>query len=320
MKNVLIIGGAGYIGTRLSNYLLSKGHKVTVVDNFWFGDYLQNDIIKIKKNLWELKSKELEGFDSVLFLAGLANDPMALFRPDLSFIENGSAPAYIAYLAKEVGIKKFIYASSCSVYGYTKNKMLNENSKIKPSYVYGISKLQSEYGITTLEDENFKPIIFRKGTVGGWSQKMRYDLVINTMLKSAITTKKIIVNNPNLWRPLIDIRDVIQGYELAINDTANTTGIFNISGVNLTIGDLGKLIKNKLNELGFSVDLIINNAQDVRNYKVSTTKIEKELKFKSKFSPIDSMLDILNNIDLNNYNFDNPAYSNIDTFKRVLLK
>ena len=121
--------------------------------------------------------------------------------------------------------------------GHTKNKTLNEKSKVKPSYAYGISKLQCEKGITILEDNNFKPILFRKGTVGGWSPKMRFDLVVNTMLMTALTKKKITINSPKLWRPLINIKDVIQAYELAIEADLDITGVYNISGGNYTIGD-----------------------------------------------------------------------------------
>ena len=320
MKKILIVGGAGYVGTRLSNYLSEKGYNISVVDNFWFGDFLNDNITKTKKSLWDIKPEELEGLDAVLFLAGLSNDPMAMFRPDLNFIENSSAPVYLGFIAKQAGVKRFICASSCSVYGYTKNKTLNENSLVKPSYAYGISKLQCEQGITTLEDDNFRPILFRKGTVGGWSPKMRYDLVVNTMLKSALTTGQIIVNNPKLWRPLVDIRDVIQGYEKAIEADLDITGIFNLSGINLTIGDLGQKLCDKLNTLGINTKLIINNNPDVRNYKVSTNKIEDELGYKAQYTPIDSLTEILDNIDISNYDFNKDIYHNINIFKKILSK
>ena len=318
MSKILIIGGAGYIGTRMSNQLYTSGHDVTVIDNFWFGDFLLPEISKQKQDLWKLTSTDLIGFDAVIFLAGLANDPMAMFRPDLNFIENAAAPAYIAYIAKMAGIRRFIYASSCSVYGYTKNKILNENSIIKPNYPYGISKLQSECGIMTLQDDMFRPIILRKGTVCGWSPKMRYDLVVNTMVKDAIVSKKIVVNNPNLWRPLIDIRDVIQGYEKAICADLNISGIYNLSGINLNIGELGNKIYNHLTRLGMNIELIINNIEDIRNYKVSTNKIEKDLKYKSTYDIENSVDDILNNINIINYNFNDTSYYNIETFKRTI--
>jgi nucleoside-diphosphate-sugar epimerase len=321
MKNILIVGGAGYIGTRLSNHLSARmGYKVHVIDNFWFGDNLTKSISKEKKSLWDIKPEDLTTYDAVLFLAGLSNDPMAMFRPDLNFIENSSAPMYLAFIAKEAGVKRFICASSCSVYGFTKNKTLNESSLVKPAYAYGISKLQCERGLETLEDDNFKPIVFRKGTVGGWSQKMRYDLVVNTMLKSAFTTQKIVVNNPKIWRPLVDIRDVIQGYQKALEADLNVSGVYNLSGGNMTIGQLGEAIHGELRKRGYVVDLVINENNDVRNYKVSTEKIEDELGFKAQFTPLDSLAEILDNMDPLSYNFDSDEYSNITTFQKVLGK
>jgi nucleoside-diphosphate-sugar epimerase len=317
---ILVLGGGGYIGTRLSNHLSSKGHEISVLDHFWFGDFLSSEITKTKKNISEVTKEDLEGFDSVLFLAGLANDPMAMFRPDLNFIENSATPTYVGYIAKEAKVKRFICASSCSVYGYTKNEILDENSIVKPSYPYGISKLQCETGIQILEDSNFRPILFRKGTVGGWSPKMRFDLVVNTMLKSALTTKKIIVNNPDLWRPLIDIRDVIQGYEKALLSDLKYTGIYNLSGDNFTIGQLGQMITDKLNSLGFSVELIINNIDDLRNYKVSADKIQKDLEYYPNFTPLDSIDEILNEINPNNFDFEKDMFYNINTFKKILNK
>ena len=320
MKNILIVGGAGYIGTRLSNHLFDLGYKLHVIDNFLFGDKLNPNISKEKKSLWDIKPAELTSYDAIMFLAGLSNDPMAMFRPDLNFIENSSAPMYLAFIAKEAGVKRFVCASSCSVYGFTKNKTLNESSLVKPAYAYGISKLQCERGLETLEDDNFKPIIFRKGTVGGWSPKMRYDLVVNTMLKSAFTTQKIVVNNPKIWRPLIDIRDVIQGYQKALEADLNVSGVYNLSGGNMTIGQLGEAVYGELRNRGYVVDLVINENNDVRNYKVSTEKVEDELGFKSQFTPLDSLAEILDNIDPLSYNFNDDEYSNITTFQKVLGK
>ena len=234
MKKLLITGGAGYIGTRMCNELCNE-YDITVCDLFWFGDNLNSKIKKIKKDIKQLTVDDVKGFDVVLFLGGLSNDPMAMYRPDINFIENSSTPTYLAFITKQAGIKKFICASSCSVYGYTKNKTLTEDSNVKPSFAYGISKLQCERGIMILEDDNFKPILFRKGTVGGWSPKMRYDLVINTMLMTAVTKNKITVNSPKLWRPLIDIRDVIQGYKKAIDCDDNISGVFNLYGSSIFV-------------------------------------------------------------------------------------
>ena len=185
--------------------------------------------------------------------------------------------------------------------------------------LYGISKLQCEKGITILEDNDFKPILFRKGTVGGWSPKMRFDLVVNTMLMTALTKKKIIINSPKLWRPLIDIKDVIQAYELAIEADLDVTGVYNISGGNYTIGDLGKLIFNNLKERGYDIELETLNIKDFRNYKVDISKVKDELGFNPKYNPNDSIQEILDNIEKSeNFNLENESYYNIKTFKKVI--
>lgn len=317
MKNVLVTGGAGYVGTRLCNDLCSN-YNVTVVDHFWFGDHLDSSINKIKKDIGLLTPEDLKVFDAIIFVAGLSNDPMANFRPDLNFIGNSSIPTYLAYIAKQVGIKKFICASSCSVYGFTDNKTLIETDYVKPAYAYGISKLQCEAGLTILEDDHFKPILFRKGTVGGYSPRMRYDLVINTMLMSGMSLGKITVNNANLWRPIIDIRDVIQGYKLALEADENVSGVFNLSGSNYTIGELGNIVTNKLNEKGYKTELEVLNNVDVRNYKANTEKIESVLGFKALYKPEDTIDEIFDKIDFSNYKFNDSNFYNINVFKQFI--
>jgi nucleoside-diphosphate-sugar epimerase len=317
MKKILIAGGAGYIGTRFCNTYCNM-YDITVVDLFWFGDNLTDGVKKIKSDVISLKVDDIKGFDAVVFLGGLSNDPMAGYRPDLNFIGNGAIPTYLAYITKQAGVKRFICASSCSVYGFTDNQILNELDAVKPSYPYGISKLQSETGILTLEDESFKPIIFRKGTVGGYSERMRYDLAINTMVMSALSKRKITVNNKNLWRPIIDIRDVINGYRLAIESDGSCSGVYNLSGFNYTIGELGTLVSDELKSRGYEVELELLTNPDVRNYKVSIDKIKSELSYSPKFTPVDTIDEIFEKIDFKEYDFTNHNFYNIDIFKQII--
>jgi nucleoside-diphosphate-sugar epimerase len=316
MKKIFIAGGAGYIGTRFCNEFADI-YDITVHDHFWFGDKITSNVTKVHGDIRDITPSQLEGYDAVLFLGGLSNDPMAMYRPDLNFIENSAIPTYLAFIAKQAGVKRFICASSCSVYGHTKNQTLTENSKVKPSYAYGISKLQCERGISILEDDNFKPILFRKGTVGGWSNKMRYDLVVNTMLMTALTKGKITINSPKLWRPLIDVRDVIQAYRLAIESDPLITGVFNIAGGNYTIGGLGEIIHDILKDKGHNIELETLNVKDFRNYKVNISKAQDELEFNPIYTPNDSINEILDNID-ENHNFNDESYYNIKTFKKVI--
>ena len=316
--NIIIIGGAGYIGTRLTQNLIEAGHDVTVCDAGWFGWlHLDSRAKKIRKKTLEITKEDFSSYEVVVFLAGLSNDPMADFDPAGNFIQNGAAPAYLAYVAKKAGVKRFVYASSCSVYGFTDNQEMKEDSLPKPQYPYGIAKLQAEQAIMMLEDDNFRPISLRKGTVGGWSPRMRFDLVVNTMIKYALTKGKIVVNNPNLWRPLVDIRDVVQAYEKSITASTKITGIFNISYKNYTIKDIAKEIKQEMQRHGYKIAIETKNIHDVRNYKATNVKAIELLNYKPKYSVADSVREILQNLDLENIDFEDKKYYNIKIFKEL---
>src|SRR5271166_6552164 len=172
---ILVAGGAGYIGNVLIPKLLDRGYKVDVVDLFWFGNYLPRQVGILNKDIFHLSIEDLEPYDQVIFLAGLSNDPMAEFSPSKNFIFNAAAPAYLAYMAKKAKVKRYIYASSCSVYGYTENELYDESRPVASSYPYGISKLQGEQGALQLADGDFSVIALRKGTVSGYSPRMRFD-------------------------------------------------------------------------------------------------------------------------------------------------
>ena len=144
---ILIVGGAGYVGSALIPALLERGYEVDVVDMKWFGVHLPPEVSVVDKDILSLATDDLEGYDQVIFLAGLSNDPMAEFDPAQNFESNGAMPSYLAYLAKQVGVRRVIYASSCSVYGYTVNELYDEDAPAISSFPYGISKLQGEFAM-----------------------------------------------------------------------------------------------------------------------------------------------------------------------------
>ncbi|MCF6284281.1 MAG: SDR family oxidoreductase, partial [Candidatus Hydrogenedentes bacterium] len=185
---ILVAGGAGYIGSVLVPVLQDHGYDVDVVDLLWFGNHLPEDTRVIQKDLFQLGVAELKPYDQVVFLAGLSNDPMAEYSPALNFIQNGALPSYLAFQAKQAGVKRFVYASSCSVYGYTVNELYDEDAPVTCAYPYGISKLEGENGVLQLQDENFSTIALRQGTVCGHSPRMRFDLIVNTIVASAVGT------------------------------------------------------------------------------------------------------------------------------------
>src|SRR6202167_3677526 len=182
---ILIAGGAGYVGSALIPHLLDRGYQIDVVDLFWFGNKLPREAGILEKDIFDLQVSDLAGYDQVIFLAGLSNDPMADFSPAKNFIFNASAPAYLAYIAKKAKVKRYIYASSCSVYRYSENKLFDEDGPLHSSYPYGISKLQGDRAVMQMVDSDFSVIALRKATVPGYSPRIRFDLIINPRFKWA---------------------------------------------------------------------------------------------------------------------------------------
>jgi len=314
---VLIAGGAGYLGSVLIPKLLDRGYKVDVVDLFWFGNHLPRQVGVLNQDLFQLTVEDLESYDQVVFLAGLSNDPMAEYSPSKNFIFNAAAPAYLAYMAKLAKVKRYIYASSCSVYGYTENELYDETRTVGSTYPYGISKLQGEQAALQLADDKFSVISLRKGTISGYSPRMRLDLIINTMFKTALRDNTITVNNPSIWRPILSIEDAATAYIRAIEANYKISGVFNIASGNYTVGEIGDLVKAAIEErLGKRVNLCIKHIQDFRNYKVSIEKAKNVLSFHPAGDAKSIVINLIDNLD-KFQDWDNPLYSNIQAFKSL---
>jgi nucleoside-diphosphate-sugar epimerase len=314
---ILAAGGGGYIGSALIPKLLDRGYEVDVVELFWFGNHLPEEVGIVHKDIFELSVEDLQGYEQVIFLAGLSNDPMAEFSPSKNFIFNAAASAYLAYIAKKANVKRYVYASSCSVYGYTENELYDENRQAICGYPYGISKLQGEQAALQLQDENFSVISLRKGTVCGYSPRMRLDLIINTMFKSAMRDRTITVNNPSIWRPILGIEDATSAYIRAVEANYKISGVFNIASGNYTVGEVADQVRRSIEQhRGDRINLAIKHIQDFRNYKVSIQKAQNVL----SFHPQNNISSIVANLIENVSKFedwDNPAYYNIQQFKRL---
>jgi len=314
---ILVAGGGGYVGSVLIPRLISRGYNVNVIDLFWFGNHLPKEAKIIRKDIFELKEEDLKKYDQVIFLAGLSNDPMAEYSPAKNFVFNAAAPAFLAYISKRAGAKRFIYASSCSVYGYTVNELYDETKPASSSYPYGISKLQGERAVLQMIDDKFSVIALRKGTVGGYSPRMRFDLVVNTMFKFAVTEKTITVNNPSIWRPILGIQDAATAYIRAIEAHNDISGIFNIASGNYTVGEIGDIVRDAVKEyLNVNVKLKVKHITDYRNYKVDIEKAEKVLSFHPEDDIKSMVKDLVDNMDKFK-DFDNPGYYNIKVFQKI---
>jgi nucleoside-diphosphate-sugar epimerase len=314
---VLVAGGAGYVGSVLVPQLIDRGYEVDVVDLLWFGNHLPPGMKVMRREIMSLEEKDIAGYDQIIFIAGLSNDPMAEYSPSRNFIDNAALPAYLAYIAKRAGVRRLIYGCSCSVYGYSVNELCDETAPAVSNYPYGISKLQGEFACLRLQDEKFSTIALRKGTISGYSPRMRLDLIVNTMFKTAVADKVITVNNPSIWRPILDIRDAASAYIRAVEADYSISGIFNIAHGNYTVGEVADYVREGVKEhLGIDARLNIKHVEDYRNYKVSLEKAHNVLSFNARYSVKDIVKSLAENLDKFK-DMSNIDYYNIQVFKRL---
>ncbi len=314
---ILVAGGAGYIGSAVVPALAARGHDVTVVDLLWFGNQLPSGVQVIQREILNLAESDVRGFDQVIFLGGLSNDPMADFSPSRNFVANAAAPAFLAYLARRAGVKRYIYAGSCSVYGYTAGELFDEESPATSAYPYGISKLQGEKAALQLADADYSVIVLRQGTVSGYSPRMRLDLIVNAMFRGAVARGEITVNNPAIWRPVLSIRDAVQAYVSAVDAPDDVRGVFNVASGNWTVGEVADVVRRDVGiALGREIRLTTLAVPDVRNYKVSAARAARTL----GFVPRDDISAIVAHLLEHREcfaDFDNPKYDNIAVFRSL---
>jgi nucleoside-diphosphate-sugar epimerase len=314
---VVVVGGAGYVGSSLVPRLAARGYDVKVYDLQWFGNHLPNSISVERKSVLDIQEVDLKGVDTVIFVAGLSNDPMAEYSPSQNFVDNASCPAYLAYISKRAGVRRLIHGGSCSVYGYTVNELYDETAITNCQYPYGISKLQGEAGTLQLADKDFSVIGLRKGTISGYSPRMRLDLVVNTMFKCALQDGVITVNNPAIWRPILAMRDAVDGYIRATEAAPEISGVFNIASGNYTVGEIADYVAEGVKEyMGVTASITVKHVPDLRNYKVTWEKAGKMLGFHPRYNVKDIVKELAENYD-HFRDFDNDAYYNIRTYKTL---
>ena len=330
---ILVTGGAGYVGAVLVEKLVNSGKKVSLFDRFFFGkdpvEHLKNKVEFVKGDIRQIPAKLLEGVTAVIHLAALSNDPTADFAPEANFQINTQATKDLAKLAKAAGVKRFIFASSCSVYDKgieAADRIRDENSEVAPKTVYSSSKHKAEKELLKLSDNKFCVVILRTGTVYGYSPRMRYDLVANSMVRDALSLGRIKVYCGGIqWRPLVDVEDAAKAYIVALEAPAESVGgeIFNITFDNFQIKDLAKITQETLNKyFSIKAEIIFDQVdRKDRSYRVADGKAKKILKFSPQISPQQSILKMVKNIKKRRLtDFDNPVYYNIDWMKPVLAK
>lgn len=321
-RHVLVTGGAGYIGCVLVPMLLQRGYRVRVFDKLVFGDgglaEHAKDIEIVQGDVCEFDDGVLDDIDKVVHLAALSNDPTAEYKPEANRLINVEGTRNVAEACVRRKVRRFALASSCSIY-YSLNPydgMLDEDSEISPTAPYSLSKKLAEALLWELASPDFCPVALRKGTVFGFSPRMRFDLVVNTFTKTAWDTGRLTVfGGGEMWRPLVDIKDAAEAYlnALELPEDLMRGKAFNVIHKNYRVLELAHWIKYVLRDKKqIEVDVRYMDGVPTRSYQVSGERLRGSFGYAPNRGITQSVLDLWQRFEQGKYtDFSNPQYYNI---------
>lgn len=309
--------------------LLARGHQVVGLDSdlfeqSTFGEGIQS-IPELKKDIRDVELSDLDGFDAVFHLAGLSNDPLGDLNPNLTYEINHAATVHLASLAKQVGITRFIFSSSCSNYGAGGEDWLNEESEFNPVTPYGISKVRSEQDLAKLADDNFSPTFLRNATAYGVSPRLRFDLVLNNLVAWAFTTGQVYIKSDGTpWRPIVHIEDISRAFISVLDAPREVVHnqAFNVgrNEDNYRIRELAEIVEQTVP--GCHIEYAKDGSPDKRCYRVDCSKIVQTLpEFKPEWNAQRGAAELYaayQRVGLTLEDFEGERYKRIAQIKKLL--
>ncbi len=328
---VLVTGHNGYVGTVMVPMLLEAGHEVTGLDtNLYQGSTFGEEIETppfpaIQKDIRDVQASDLEGFEAIIHLAGLSNDPLGDLNPELTYEINHRASVRLAKLAKQVGVQRFIFSSSCSNYGAAGDDILDENSAFNPVTPYGRSKVMVEQDVSKLADDHFSPTFLRSATAYGVSPRLRFDLVLNNLVAWAYTTGRVFLKSDGTpWRPVVHIRDMSLAFLAVLNAPRELVHneAFNVGRPeeNYRISELAEIVAEVVP--GSRVEYAEGAGPDKRTYRVDSSKLARTLpEYKPQWTArkgAEELLAAYRRVGIRVEDFEGPRYRRIHHIKKLL--
>ena len=278
---VLLTGHDGYLGSVMSVVLREAGHDVVGLDTGFFGDCGDGrvpDVPAISKDIRDVTADDLKGFEAVAHLAALCNDPLGDLNSDWTYDINHAASVRLAELAREAGVSRFLYASSCSMYGKGGEEMVTEEAPLRPLTPYAVSKVRTEEDVSRLATDDFSPVFMRNATAYGMSPRLRADVVLNNLVCWAHTTGRVrIMSDGTPWRPIVHVEDIARAFAavLAAPREAVHNEAFNVGAneENYQVRDLAEIVRQTVD--GCEVEYASDGGPDPRSYRVSFDKLAR---------------------------------------------
>jgi len=326
---VLVTGSLGYIGTVLVPMLLKEGHDVIGMDTDYYSRCTFTgapvDVPTLKMDVRDAPNTAVRGVDAIIHLAGLSNDPLGDYNPNLTDDINFQASTRLAQLAKQAGVQRFLFASSCSNYGASGDQFLTEEAAFNPVTPYGVSKVRVEQELQNLADESFSPVFLRASTAYGLSPRIRFDLVVNNLTAWAFTTGRVYLKSDGTpWRPIVHVEDICRAYIAALQAPREAVHnqAFNVGTTteNYQIRELAQMVQEIVP--GSQVDFATDAGPDKRCYRVDCNKIARVLHgFKPQWTArrgVEQLYQAYKSIGLKLEDFEGPKFMRIAHIKKLI--